>query len=237
MLLQREPEALTVHGVLTPGRYTLCGNVSSQFVSGLLMALPLLSGESVVEVLPPVESRAYIDITLDCMRRFGVTAEETERNTFRVPGRQAYRPADVTVEGDWSNAAALYAFNALDGSVSVTGLNDDSLQGDRACLALLNRLSEPGAEIDLSDGELQEENLRLREENAAYAERVKTLESENAALSEKSDFIDNHVVFIENDGTRYYHSYSCPRFKKQSYWAYSTNIAVSRGYEPCPDCQ
>lgn len=150
VLLQREPEALTVQGVLTPGRYTLRGNVSSQFVSGLLMALPLLSGESVVEVLPPVESRAYIDITLDCMRRFGVTAEETERNTFRVPGRQAYRPADVTVEGDWSNAAALYAFNALDGSVSVTGLNDDSLQGDRACLALLNRLSEPGAEIDLS---------------------------------------------------------------------------------------
>ena len=101
----------------------------------------------------------------------------------------------------------------------------------------LNANRTPGTEIDLSDGELQEENLRLREENVAYAERVKTLESENAALSEKSDFIDHHVVFIENDGTRYYHSYSCPRFKKQSYWAYSTNIAVSRGYEPCPDCQ
>ena len=108
-----------------------------------------------------------------------------------------------------------------------------------------------GSDIDLSVRELQEENLRLSEENTTYAERVKTLEqeqkklnsridaleNENAALSEKSGFVDRHVVFIENDGTGYYHSYSCPRFKKQSYWAYSTNLAISQGYEPCPDCQ
>lgn len=115
-----------------------------------------------------------------------------------------------------------------------------------------------GSEIDLSVRELQEENLglqkenqRLNEENTAYADRVKTLEqeqktlnsrisaleSENARLEEKSGFIDRHVAFIENDGSGYYHSYSCPRFKKQSYWAYSTNLAISKGYEPCPDCQ
>lgn len=148
--LQREAEALTVQGALPPGRYTLRGNVSSQFVSGLLMALPLLDGDSVIEVLPPVESRAYIDITLACMRRFGVTAEEVSPNVFRIPGRQAYRPTDATVEGDWSNAAALCAFNALGGSVCITGLNPDSLQGDRVCLPLLERLAAPGAEIDLS---------------------------------------------------------------------------------------
>ena len=98
--------------------------------------------------------------------------------------------------------------------------------------------------------ELQEENLRLVDENAGYADqvdalnaqlsklnsRVSTLQDSNAALQQKSAFFDAHVAFVENDGTDYYHNYSCSYFKKQSYWAYSVNLAIARGYTACPYC-
>lgn len=148
--LQKSSESLTVSGSLTPGRYTLRGDVSSQFVTGLLFALPLLDGASVLQVLPPVESRPYIDITLDAMRAFGITVTEAPKNTFHISGGQTYRPMDITVEGDWSNAAALLALNKVGGDVTVTGLRADSLQGDRICVEYLRRLSAPEAVLDLS---------------------------------------------------------------------------------------
>lgn len=108
-----------------------------------------------------------------------------------------------------------------------------------------------GSEVDLSLRKLQEDNLRLIGENDTYAAKIEALEkqaktmqeeldalkSRNDTLEQLSDFIDRHVVFVEKDGTGYYHSYWCSRFKKQSYWAYSKNLAVSQGYTPCPDCQ
>lgn len=148
--LQKSCESLTISGSLTPGRYTLRGDVSSQFVTGLLLALPLLDGASVLQVLPPVESRPYIDITLDAMRAFGITVTEAPKNTFHILGGQTYRPMDITVEGDWSNAAALLALNKVGGDVTVTGLRTDSLQGDRICVEYLRRLSAPEAVLDLS---------------------------------------------------------------------------------------
>ena len=150
IVLQKSSESLTVSGRLTPGTYTLRGDVSSQFVTGLLFALPLLDSASVLQVLPPVESRPYIDITLDAMRIFGVTVTEGPENTFHIPGGQSYRPMDVTVEGDWSNAATLLVLNELGGDVTVTGLHTDSLQGDRVCVEYLRRLSNPEAVLDLS---------------------------------------------------------------------------------------
>ena len=115
----------------------------------------------------------------------------------------------------------------------------------------INAYKMQGSEVDQSLREMQDYNLRLTEEKEALDAQVKSLEqqlstlkskvseleSKNDALETKSDFVDRHVVFIENDGTGYYHSYSCSRFKKQSYWAYSTNLAISQGYKPCPDCQ
>ena len=144
------PRSLTVRGALTPGEYILRGDVSSQFVSGLLLALPLLAGESVIRLLPPVESRSYIGLTLDALAQFGVRIE-AEGDTLRIPGGQPYMPCRAYVEGDWSNAAALAALNALGGHVTLTGLNPDSRQGDRVCLSLLARLDTPDAQIDLSD--------------------------------------------------------------------------------------
>lgn len=149
--IEKTDESIRFRGRLTPGSYTLRGDVSSQFVSGLLFALPLLDGDSVIKVLPPVESRKYIDITIDAMRFFGVEVSETEENTFSVRGRQSYRAKEAFVEGDWSNAAVLYGFNALGGSLTIDGLNENSIQGDRACIEIINRLNCEGAVIDLSD--------------------------------------------------------------------------------------
>ena len=148
--LTRDAGSIAVSGRLCSGEYTLRGDVSSQFVSGLLFALPLLEGDSTIHVLPPVESRRYIDITVDAMAAFGVAVEERERNTFFVPGGQRYRPRELQVEGDWSNAAALYGLNALGAELEITGLNGGSIQGDRACVEILQRLEQPGSVTDLS---------------------------------------------------------------------------------------
>ena len=96
---------LTVEGALTPGEYRLAGNVSSQFISGLLFALPLLDGESTLHLIPPVESRSYIDMTRAVQAAFGVTSRWLDGNTLALPGRQHYRPCDYDVEGDYSQAA------------------------------------------------------------------------------------------------------------------------------------
>lgn len=116
---------------------------------------------------------------------------------------------------------------------------------------LLNDYRKQGSATDQTQRELEEKNAALEKENEDYGKqlealekekssltsRVDTLEDQVSALRTKSEFIDRHVVFVENDGTKYYHSYDCPRFKKKSYWAYSTNLAVAEGYSPCPDCQ
>ena len=137
-------------GKLTPGDYAVRGDISSQYITGLLLALPLTGGDSTLRVLPPVESRPYIDITLGVMRRFGIAVTQTGENEYKIPqGR--YRAVSAAVEGDWSNAAFFYALNALGGDVTVTGLSPDSLQGDRVCAELLERLKRGFAEIDLSE--------------------------------------------------------------------------------------
>ncbi|MBR6052848.1 MAG: 3-phosphoshikimate 1-carboxyvinyltransferase [Clostridia bacterium] len=138
--------AVRVSGRLTAGEYVVPGNVSSQFVSGLLFALPLLDGDSVIRLLPPVESRSYIDLTLAALAAFGVRAEWTDETTLAVKGGQTYFPRDAAVEGDWSNAAPFLSLG-----VPVTGLDEGSLQGDRRVAGFLSELDRGCAEIDLSD--------------------------------------------------------------------------------------
>ena len=127
-------------GALQPGCYTLAGKVSSQFVSGLLMALPGLSGDSVITVTGKMESRPYVDMTLDALRQFGIRVDETESGFF-IPGRQVFHsPGQSAVEGDWSGAAFWLTAGALsDKGVSCGPLRLDSAQGDRAISDLLRR--------------------------------------------------------------------------------------------------
>lgn len=142
---------LTVRGVLTPGTYTLPGDVSSQFITGLLYALPLLSGVSEMILTTPLESRGYVDMTLDVLERFGVTVEVPDERTFRIPGGQVYRPCDMTIESDYSQAAFWYAANGLGSSIRILGLNAGSRQGDKVICPYYTKLCGPGGvELDVS---------------------------------------------------------------------------------------
>lgn len=145
-----EKDCITAEGRLMAGHYTMRGDVSSQFVSGMLFALPLLEGDSVLEILPPFESREYVDITVDALARFGVYIEKKGEFTYYIRGGQHYTHRELAVEGDWSNAAFLLALSALGGQVCVEGLAENSLQGDRVCASLLGRLENEGEVIDLS---------------------------------------------------------------------------------------
>ena len=128
---EQSGNAITVRGVMKAGKYTIPGNISSQFISGLLFALPLLDGNSTISLTPPIESRSYISLTIAALEEFGVSVKWKDEKTLFVEGNQSYRAHDCTVEGDYSNAAFLDGFNLLGGDVTVTGLKDDSLQGDR----------------------------------------------------------------------------------------------------------
>lgn len=145
-LLKKESRAVSVAGKLTPGVYSLPGDVSSQFVSGLLFALPLLDRDSTIVLTPPVESGSYIDMTLAALAEHGVKAAWRNETTIAVPGRQTYLPRNGKIEGDWSNAAPFLSLGAL-----VTGLDENSLQGDKKIVSDLAALDGGFAEIDLSD--------------------------------------------------------------------------------------
>ncbi|MEG2455182.1 MAG: 3-phosphoshikimate 1-carboxyvinyltransferase [Oscillospiraceae bacterium] len=136
--------SLTVAGALKPGVYSLPGNVSSQFVTGLLYALPLLDGDSSVMLTSPLESRGYVDMTLDALAQFGVTAEAISPAEFRVPGNQRYSPACQRVEADYSQAAFFLVAKELGNPLKIQGLREDSKQGDKVILAARRQLSLPG---------------------------------------------------------------------------------------------
>lgn len=141
LLFSQHATGLTIKGRLTPGEYSLKGDISSQFISGLLFALPLLHRGSTLTITPPFESRSYVELTLAALRDFGVEAgwsEETE-NTLVIPGGQRYHNRDYIVEGDYSQAAFFAVLGAVCGGISIGGLRPDSLQGDAAILAILAR--------------------------------------------------------------------------------------------------
>lgn len=142
---------LTVEGRLSPGTYRLPGNVSSQFVTGLLYALPLLDGDSEIIITSPLESRGYVDMTLNTLSQFGVTVENEAYERFRIPGNQHYQGRDAAIEADWSQAGFWYAANSLGSPVDIQGLNPASAQGDRVVSELYWRLAKPGdTDIDVS---------------------------------------------------------------------------------------
>lgn len=127
---------------LTPGRYALRGDETSQTVSALLMALPLLDAPSRLVLTTPLVSRPYVDMTLDALRRHGVTAEETA-DGWRIPAPQSFRADDDPIEGDWSAAGWWLTVDALQGGgVTVEGLSPQSRQSDRAIVDHLQRLPE-----------------------------------------------------------------------------------------------
>lgn len=132
-----------ISGKLRGERYEVEGNVSSQFVTGLLFALPLLGEDSEIILTSHLESRPYVEITLDMLSRFGISIAKTY-NSFRIKGGQKYKPHDETIEGDYSQAAFFFVANALGSDVKINNLLPDSVQGDRRITDIIASASKNG---------------------------------------------------------------------------------------------
>lgn len=149
--IKSDEKSIEVNGTLSAGNYEISGEVSSQYTTGMLFALSRLSGKSTLKITGNAESCAYVDMTIKVLKDFGADITETEKNFFEINGKGRLSPGEFTVEGDWSNAAFLIALSRLVGTISVSGLNENSVQGDRFCTAAFDALDGENAEIDLKD--------------------------------------------------------------------------------------
>ena len=150
IFLEKFKDKLIFKGKIKPSTFNIRGDISSQFITGLLFALPLLDGNSTINITTPLKSTGYIDITLDVLKQCGIVIERKD-NTFFINGNQKYKPINATVEGDMSNAAFLDAFNILGGEVSVLGLNHNSKQADAVYSSMLNGLKQSYQVYDISN--------------------------------------------------------------------------------------
>lgn len=128
---------LTVNGRLKPGHFELPGDVSSQFISGLLFALPLLDGDSTITITSPLESYGYVDLTLEMLERFGVQVKHDKHQLYRIKGGQRYQSSHCTVEGDYSQSAFWLTAGTIGRPISCSNLYPQSLQGDKAILEII----------------------------------------------------------------------------------------------------
>ena len=149
--IKSDKKSIEVNGTLSAGNYEISGEVSSQYTTGMLFALSVLDGKSTLKITGNAESRAYVDMTIKVLKDFGADIAEPEKNFFEINGKGRLSPGEFTVEGDWSNAAFLIALSRLVGTISVSGLNENSVQGDRFCTAAFDALDGENAEIDLKD--------------------------------------------------------------------------------------
>ena len=127
---------VTIQGPIGGGQIEIDGSVSSQFLSGLLFALPTRKENSVISV-SNLKSRSYVDMTLSVLRNFSIEITHQAYSKFFIPGNQQYQPTTYTVEGDWSNAAFLMVAAAINGELTIHGLNPESIQGDRKIIEAL----------------------------------------------------------------------------------------------------
>lgn len=140
---------LEISGKLQSGAFKIPGNVSSQFITGLLFALPMLENDSDIVLTSPIESVGYIDMTIYTMSKFGVEIETTDSG-WHIKGNQSYRPCNYTTDGDWSQAAFFMVSGAINGSITVNGVNRDSAQGDRKIAELISQFGTDVLQTDTS---------------------------------------------------------------------------------------
>ncbi len=139
-----EPQGgLPLHmtGKLTAGEYRMEGDISSQFITGLLYALPLCDGDSAVKMTSHLQSKPYVDMTISALENFGITIKETEKDglpEYHVKGGQKYRPCDISVEGDYSQAAFFYVAAALGSEIEIKNLDPNTAQGDKEIVDIIN---------------------------------------------------------------------------------------------------
>lgn len=218
---ERTPGKLTVQGTLQPGRYALPGDVSSQFFTGLLYALPLLDGPSTLVSTTVLESAAYLTMTLEALAQAGVPVTETAAGEYQIPGGSTYQPMDAAVEGDWSQAGFFYAAKGLGNDLSIRGMNDQSAQGDRVIASFYKQLCGHGmVTLDVSqcpdlvpplalhaalrNGETTHivgaARLRMKESDR-LATVTETLNRLGAQITEYDDRLEIHGVETFHGGT------------------------------------
>lgn len=145
LVFEKNEREVRLQGRLSGGEFIIPGDISSQFVSGLMMALPLAVRDSLIKLTGHIESRPYIDMSISALRAFGIDVQWTDERSIFIRGGQSYHACDISVEGDWSNAAYLMALGAV-----VTGLDSNSLQGDRVCRDYFGQLRDGYADLDIS---------------------------------------------------------------------------------------
>lgn len=131
---------LNIEGILTGGEFKVKGNISSQFISGLLFTLPLLKEDSKIIITTELESKGYIDLTLDMIANFGITIKNNNYKEFLIKGNQSYEPMNYKVEGDYSQAAFYFSAGALGSIINCLDLELTSYQGDKECIEILERM-------------------------------------------------------------------------------------------------
>lgn len=147
----QDEQSVMVKGPLRAGEYKVAGDISSQFISGLLFALPLTDGDSTISITPPVESRSYINLTISALAEFGVSVIWRDEHTLFIKGGQTYRAVETSVEGDYSNAAFLSALSVLGGDVEVDGLRENSIQGDKVYMRFFDMLCKGTPTVHIGD--------------------------------------------------------------------------------------
>lgn len=180
---------LIVKGMLKSGEFKVKGNISSQFITGLLFALPLLQGDSKIIITTELESKGYLDLTLSAMKDFGVNVINKDYEEFIIKGSQSYKPREYRVEGDYSQGAFFLSADALGSQVEVLDLKEDSLQGDRECLDILKRM---GVKIEKREGLIATtEGLSSTIIDASQCPDIIPILSAVAALSEGTTEVIN----------------------------------------------
>jgi len=149
-LFKKNNNSVKLCGRLKSGTYRVRGDISSQFITGLIFALVYLGADATVEIIPPFESRSYINLTISALKSFGADVEFTDEYTVKVKSAKMHSYSGK-IEGDYSNAAFLDAFNYIGGNVDVCNLNKDSLQGDRVYKDYFEKINSGTPTLDISD--------------------------------------------------------------------------------------
>ncbi len=199
-------EYIRVKGRLKGGKFTVDGGISSQFISGLLFALPLLQEDSVINIVGEIQSYSYLLLTFKSLTDFGIDVDYSDIRSIKIKGNQTYKNKEVKVEGDYSNSAFFDALNFLDGDVKVEGLAEDSLQGDRVYKELFDKLNKENSVISIADcpdlapilfvmaavgkGALFTDTARLK---IKESDRAATMQEELSKFGVKMDVEDNSV--------------------------------------------
>lgn len=202
----KDDKCIKVKGKLSGGEFTVDGGVSSQFISGLLFALPLLKSDSVINITGELQSESYLKLTLASLGAFGINIDSSDIRHIKIFGNQKYICQNLRVEGDYSNSAFFEALNFLGGNVDITELCKESLQGDKVYLDILPKLKQDNAIISLADcpdlgpilfvlaavgnGALFTDTKRLR---IKESDRVGCMKKELSKFGVKMDITDNSV--------------------------------------------